>query len=116
MVEVESRKIIKKYQTDINDIIKIVKGHYKKSDIKKIQKAYEYAIIFHGEKKRETGEPYIIHPIYVAKILANMSLDDETIIAGLLHDVIEDTKATYDDIKREFGKSVADMVIRCYKT
>lgn len=116
MTEEECKEIIKKYQSDINNIIKTVRVNYKKADIRKIQKAYEYAVVSHADQKRETGEPYIIHPIYVAQILADMTLDEETIIAGILHDVLEDTEVKYEDLEKEFGESIADMVDRCYKT
>ena len=110
MNEEDVKEIFKKYQNDVNEVIKITREHYKKSDGRKIMKAYQYAVDHHALQKRETGEPYIIHPIYVAKILAEMTLDDETVIAGLLHDVLEDTNVSYEEIEKEFGKSIADMV------
>lgn len=106
----EFEKIKKQYQNDIDYIINELKIRYKRPQIKLVQKAYEYAIKAHINQKRESGEPYIVHPIYVAKIIADMKLDDETVIAGLLHDTIEDTDVTYDDIKREFSESIANMV------
>lgn len=75
-----------------------------------ISKAYNFAFDAHKEQKRESGEPYIIHPLEVACILAEMGLDTNTIAAGLLHDVIEDTKYTYDDVVREFNAETADLV------
>lgn len=63
-----------------------------------------------GDQKRKSGEPYIIHPIQVAYILASLELDTDTICAALLHDVVEDTDATHEDLIREFGDSVAEMV------
>lgn len=64
----------------------------------------------HDGQFRKSGEPYFIHPVAVANILCDMELDIETIIAGLLHDVVEDTEYTYEDIEREFSKEIADLV------
>jgi GTP pyrophosphokinase len=75
-----------------------------------ISKAYSYALKYHEGQKRESGEDYIIHPLYVAYTLSTMHADAETICAALLHDVIEDTKATYTDIKHEFGDEIAFLV------
>ena len=75
-----------------------------------VQKAYNFAYNAHKDQKRESGEPYIIHPLEVACILADMGMDTSTIVAGLLHDVIEDTCYNYEDIKKEFGSEVAELV------
>jgi len=75
-----------------------------------IQKAYEFAKEKHGEQKRKTGEPYIIHPLNVALTLVELGMDYETIIAALLHDTLEDTDATYEEIKERFGENVAKLV------
>ena len=106
----ETQKIIKTYQKDINEIINTIKSNYKKVDAKKVQKAYEFAVNYHGEQKRLSGEPFVMHPIAVAKIIAEMKLDEECVIAGLLHDTIEDTEADYAEIVKNFSKPVADMV------
>src|SRR5699024_10919522 len=79
-------------------------------DIKIIQKAYEYAKEKHGDQLRKSGEPYIIHPLQVAYTLATLGMDDNTICAALLHDVLEDTDATYTDLEKEFNSEVAYMV------
>lgn len=79
-------------------------------DIELIKKAYNFAFNAHNDQKRESGEPYIIHPIEVAGILAEMGLDTSTIVAGLLHDVIEDTEYGYAYLEKEFSKEVADLV------
>lgn len=79
-------------------------------DIDLINKAYNLAAEAHHEQKRESGEPYIIHPIDVATILAELGMDTSTIVAGLLHDVIEDTDYTYEDIKKIFNEEVAYLV------
>ena len=73
-------------------------------------KAYTYAVNKHGDQLRKSGEPYIIHPIQVAYTLATLGLDENTICAALLHDVIEDTSSTKEDLTREFNKEVAEMV------
>lgn len=75
-----------------------------------VQKAYNFAYNAHKDQKRESGEPYIIHPLEVACILADMGMDTSTIVAGLLHDVIEDTFYNYEDIEKEFGSEVAELV------
>jgi len=75
-----------------------------------IVKAFNFSYAAHKEQKRESGEPYIVHPLEVACILAEMGLDTSTIVAGLLHDVIEDTVYTYEDISREFSVEIANLV------
>ncbi|MBU3180787.1 RelA/SpoT family protein [Clostridium psychrophilum] len=75
-----------------------------------IIKAFNFSYAAHKEQKRESGEPYIVHPLEVACILAEMGLDTSTIIAGLLHDVIEDTVYTFEDIEKEFNVEVANLV------
>lgn len=94
----------------IDDIVKRMKQNNKKADTKIIIRAYEYAKSHHGDQLRKSGEPYIIHPIQVAYILATLELDESTICAALLHDVVEDTDATDADLRREFSDEIADMV------
>ena len=94
----------------IKEIIERVKKNKRWPDVKIIQKAYNYAVEKHGTQLRKSGEPYIIHPTNVAYTIAELGLDEQTICSALLHDVVEDTDATYEDIEREFGKEVADMV------
>ena len=79
-------------------------------DLNIVKKAYNLAFEAHKEQKRESGEPYIIHPIEVATILAELGMDTSTIVAGLLHDVIEDTDYTYEDIKNIFSEEIANLV------
>ena len=79
-------------------------------DLTKIVKAYEYASIYHAGQYRESGEEYITHPLNVAYILAQMQADTNTVCAGLLHDVLEDTKSTKEEIEHEFGSEVAHLV------
>lgn len=97
-------------KVDINDVINEYKKYHKKANGKLIQKAYHYADDSHKGQLRRSGEPYIIHPLQVAYVLATIELDEETICAALLHDVVEDTEITHEDIVREFGEEIADMV------
>ena len=94
----------------IQDVIAKRKQHSRRVDNKLIMKAYNYAFSHHGNQCRKSGEPYIIHPLNVAYILADIGLDDSTICAALLHDVVEDTEVTEEDIKKEFGEEISDMV------
>ncbi|MDO4307000.1 MAG: bifunctional (p)ppGpp synthetase/guanosine-3',5'-bis(diphosphate) 3'-pyrophosphohydrolase [Eubacteriales bacterium] len=92
------------------ELIKSVKKYHPSTDISMIQKAYEVASEAHKDQKRKSGEPYIIHPLCVAIILADLELDKETIVAGLLHDAVEDTWMTYEEVEKEFGSEVALLV------
>lgn len=94
----------------INDIISKMKKNNWRTNTKLITKAYNYAISNHGDQKRKSGEPYIIHPLQVAYTLANMEMDDATVCAALLHDVVEDTTITHEDLIQEFGEEIATMV------
>ena len=89
---------------------KNVLKYHPSSDLTMIRKAYELAAESHKDQKRKSGEPYIIHPLCVAIILAELELDKETIASGLLHDVVEDTQVTNEDIRREFGSEVELLV------
>ena len=93
------------------DDLKIeVEKYLTKKELKEIEKAYNYAYEMHKGQYRKTGEEYIIHPLYVAYILTTIMADKDTIIAGLLHDVIEDTETSREDVKEMFGESVANLV------
>jgi RelA/SpoT family (p)ppGpp synthetase len=92
------------------DLINKVKVYNKFLNPEKLNKAYDFAVKAHGNQKRESGDPYSVHPIEVANILTDLKLDSATITTGLLHDTIEDTFATYETIKGEFGDEVADLV------
>lgn len=94
----------------INDLMKKLKSNKRKYNTNLILKAYRYAEEHHKGQKRVSGEDYIVHPLAVAYILADLQLDDATICAALLHDVVEDTPATNEDIIKIFSKEVADMV------
>ena len=91
-------------------LIQKIKENCINVDLDVINKAFNLAFEAHKEQKRESGEPYIIHPIDVAIILAELGMDTSTIVAGLLHDVIEDTDYTYEDIKEIFSEEVANLV------
>ena len=80
------------------------------ADMAEIQKAYEYAEKKHAGQLRKSGEPYIIHPLAVAEIVAEIGLDTDAIVASLLHDCLEDTDASYEEISRLFGQTVAELV------
>ena len=91
-------------------LVKKIKENCVNINMDMVNKAFNLAFEAHKEQKRDSGEPYIIHPIEVATILAELGMDTSTIVAGLLHDVIEDTEYTYDDIKNLFGEEVANLV------
>lgn len=94
----------------IEDIIKRLKLNRRKVNTGLIQKAYNFANEHHHGQKRLSGEDYIIHPLDVAYILADLQMDDSTICAALLHDVVEDTAVTNEDIEKNFGTEIAEMV------
>lgn len=91
-------------------LLQKIMAYNPRADLPAIKAAFEYASEAHREQKRFSGEPFIIHPLEVAKILAELELDQETIMAGLLHDVVEDTGITLQEIEQEFGKEVALLV------
>ena len=92
------------------DLMRVLKESNRPYDFDKITEAYEYAYQAHDGQMRQSGEPYITHPLAVAQILVELGMDTETICAGLLHDVVEDTASTVEDIKKRFGEDVALMV------
>ena len=92
------------------ELINKVKDYNKFLNLEKLNKAYDFAVKAHKNQKRASGDPYSVHPIEVANILTDLKLDSATITTGLLHDTIEDTHATYETIKGEFGIEVADLV------
>ena len=93
-----------------NELINKVKSYNKFLNPDALSKAYDFALKAHQKQKRDEGSPYIIHPVAVADILTELKLDSATIATGLLHDTIEDTHATYETVKEEFGQEVADLV------
>ena len=94
----------------INALIAKIKQYNPSSDSAKIMEAYHMAQAAHAGQVRDSGEPYINHPLAVADILAGLQMDDTTIIAGLLHDVVEDTKYTMADIEEKFGHETVVLV------
>ena len=93
-----------------SDLIDKIKSYNKFLNTDSLNKAYKFALNAHQNQKREEGVPYIIHPVAVASILTELKLDSATITTGLLHDTIEDTNVTYENVKKEFGEEVAKLV------
>ena len=91
-------------------LIRRVRKYHPSDDITLIERAFQIAYQAHEGQCRKAGEPYIIHPLWVAIILAELELDKETIVAGILHDVVEDTIMTDEEIKGQFGEEVALLV------
>jgi len=94
----------------ISDLCDVTESYLQPEQVKDIYRAYEYGAEAHDGQQRASGEPYIHHPLEVARILADMHMDHQTIVAAILHDVIEDTKTIKTNIETEFGKEVADLV------
>ncbi|TEB06546.1 GTP pyrophosphokinase [Pelotomaculum schinkii] len=94
----------------LEELLQIIRGYNAKADLSVVKDAYDYAASAHRGQKRISGEPYIVHPLEVAKILAELELDLETIVAGLLHDVVEDTGETLTSISERFGSETALLV------
>lgn len=92
------------------EVLEMVGQYMSESDKKNVKKAYEWASELHKEQKRKSGEPYIIHPIQVAGILAELKMDTATVISGYLHDVVEDTTATLQDVRDNFGETIAQII------
>ncbi len=97
-------------QCSILKIINLVREYTTEEERKLIEKAFNFAKCAHEGQKRKSGEPYFVHPFEVARILAETKLDPSTIIAGFLHDVLEDTEVTREEIKKEFGQDVLNIV------
>lgn len=99
----------------IEDILEIVSSYQKDADLDLIRKAYEFAHHAHRDQKRSSGEPYIIHPMNVALTLAKLKMDSDCVMAGFLHDVVEDCNVTADEIGKLFNKQVEQIVVGCTK-
>src|SRR5664279_631577 len=96
--------------TKFRDLLRKIRKYRPNDDLTLVKKAYEFSLKHHQGQTRASGEPYLVHPLEVAAVLADMQLDTTAIAAGLLHDSIEDTEVTVDDIRREFGEQVAHIV------
>src|SRR3954467_14261967 len=96
--------------TKYRDLMKTVRANRPNDDLAIIKKAYDYSLKHHNGQSRASGEPYLAHPLQVAQVLAELKLDPQAIAAGLLHDSVEDTVVTIQDIEREFGAQVAHIV------
>src|SRR4051812_12254923 len=96
--------------TKYRDLMKTVRANRPNDDLAIIKKAYDYSLKHHNGQSRASGEPYLAHPLHVAQVLAELKLDPQAIAAGLLHDSVEDTVVTIQDIEREFGAQVAHIV------
>ncbi len=96
--------------TRFRDLLRRVRSYRPNDDVAIVKKAYEFSLQHHKGQTRASGEPYLVHPLEVAAVLAEMRLDTTAIAAGLLHDAVEDTTVTIDEIKTEFGEQVAHIV------
>jgi len=96
--------------TSISELMSLMAPRSSRGDLALIERAFRLAEAAHIDQKRSTGEPYILHPLAVAGILAQTKLDPPTIAAALLHDVAEDTSVTVDDIRAQFGDEIARLV------
>jgi GTP pyrophosphokinase len=94
----------------VDDLLNRIRGFWPNADLTVIEKAYSFSEKAHAGQNRRSGEPYISHPLSVAAILADLRLDLDTIATGLLHDTVEDTAVTLDDIRREFGDVISLLV------
>lgn len=94
----------------INDLSNLISTYLKPEQVEKVRRAYQFGAMAHEGQQRKSGEPYIFHPVAVARILGEMHMDHQTIVAALLHDVIEDTPTAKGEISRKFGKEVAELV------
>ena len=94
----------------LNDVIERVQGYHPNADVDLIKKAYVFAAKAHQGQVRKSGDPYLIHPLEVSGLLADMKLDEFAICAGILHDTVEDTEATVEEIEQLFGRQVAEIV------
>src|SRR3954449_10221271 len=96
--------------TKFRDLLNLVREYRPNDDLDIIQRAYDFSLQHHSGQTRASGEPYVVHPLEVALVLAEMKLDSTAIAAGLLHDAVEDTPVTTEDIVQQFGEQVAHIV------
>jgi GTP pyrophosphokinase len=96
--------------TRFRDLLRTIRSYRPNDDLTLVKKAYDYSLRHHQGQTRASGEPYLVHPLEVASVLADMRMDTTAIAAGLLHDAVEDTAVTVDDIRNQFGEQVAHIV------
>ncbi len=101
---------LNEFDSLLTDLLAVVTKHNSKADLALVTRAYRFTVDAHKDQKRKSGEPYLIHPVGVATILADYQLDTATIVTGLLHDTVEDTRATLEEIQAEFGPEIAVLV------
>src|SRR3954464_14316653 len=94
----------------IDDLVARIRAYQPNADVDLLRKAYDFSSVAHRGQTRKSGDPYFSHPASVAGIITELKLDTASVCAGLLHDVVEDTLATIEDIEREFGEEVAFLV------
>src|ERR1700761_6491451 len=94
----------------LEPLIKTIRAHHPKADVRTVERAYLVAAHWHKDQKRKSGDPYITHPLAVATILAELGMNTETICAALLHDTVEDTAYTLNELRSEFGEDVSALV------
>ena len=94
----------------IGDLVERIQSYYPTAEMDTIRRAYEFSADVHSGQKRLSGEPYLIHPMAVAGIIADLKLDVPSVVGGLLHDTVEDTLTTLDEIRDIFGSEVATLV------
>ena len=95
---------------NVETLLEQIHGDLSQSDIDLIRRAYDLAAVAHADQERASGEPYMVHSLAVAQRLAELHLDPAAIAAGLLHDVVEDTIVTIEDLRQDFGEEVAKLV------
>ena len=94
----------------VNDLVEKVQSYFPSADVELIRKAYDFSARVHQGQKRQSGEPYLIHPMAVAEIITELKLDVPSVVAGLLHDTVEDTLTTLDELKAIFGREITALV------
>src|SRR5262249_13941044 len=97
-------------EEQLHGLLKKVEGYHPQADLVLIRKTYDYAARAHDGQLRRSADPYVIHPLGVANVIADLRLDVPSICAGLLHDCVEDTSATTDDITKSFGSEISFLV------
>ena len=103
-------RTVDRTEEQFNNLIKTLSTTNPSVNVDKITEAYNFAKEAHGDQKRKDGSPFVSHPLAAAQIIAEMGLDEESVIAAMLHDSIEDTPVTHEDIAKKFGDEVAEIV------